>query len=338
MCQETVAVASVVVPAFNSAGSIVACVTALRNQSLAPELIEIIVVDDESQDETVGLARATGATVLTPGKVGKSGARNAGARAASGRYLLFTDADCRPEPDWVALMIQPLQQDEQIAGVKGAYRSHQTSPIARFTQLDVELRYEQMRDLETINMVDTYAAAFRRELFLALGGFDETLFEAEDADFSFRLAAAGHPLVFAPDAYVWHQHETSWRHYCQRKFLLAAGRAQVVKRYPDRLISDSRTPQTLKLQMLSAAGLVALMPAALLWPPARLLLLGAAALFMASCLPFLMHLVRQEPALLLYSLPLLFLRGLSLMAGYLYGIIWHWLPSSWQQYQPWRFP
>ena len=115
---------SVVIPAYNAGQTIEGCVRALQAQTTA-EAVEVIVVDDASTDGTGALARAAGARVICEGKLGKSGARNAGARAAQGEILLFTDADCEALPDWVERMIAPLGRDREVVGVKGAYYSRQ---------------------------------------------------------------------------------------------------------------------------------------------------------------------------------------------------------------------
>ncbi len=311
--------ASVIIPAYNAAQTITACVRALQEQTLPREQYEIVVVDDGSTDETAVLAQTAGATVLQPGKSGKSGSRNAGAAAASGDILLFTDADCEPQPDWITQMITPFALDSAVVGVKGAYLSRQTGWVARFTQVEVEERYDLMRQQTAINFVDTYAAAYRRTVFLQNGGFDTTLPEVEDQDLSFRLAARGYKMVFAPDARVWHQHITSARRYFQRKFVIAEWKVLMVHRYPQRLWSDSRTPQLLKLQMVLALWLPFILVGWGVYRPffALLPLWGIA--FVVACLPFLLKSARRDAAILPIVLPMLLLRATALVYGYVYG-------------------
>jgi glycosyltransferase involved in cell wall biosynthesis len=310
---------SIIVPAYNAAGTIGACVRALQQQTTA-EVTEIIVVDDASTDDTAAVAAAAGVCVISLGKLGKSGTRNAGARAAQGEILLFTDADCEPLPDWIEQMVAPFRQDPEVVGVKGAYYSRQREVVARFTQVEVEERYDRMRKLPTTNFIDTYAAAYRRDIFLENGGFDIALPEVEDQDFSFRLAAKGYKMVFAPEARVYHRHTTSAVYYFKRKFAIGKWKAMLMQRHPERLVSDSRTPQLLKVQM----AFVLLMPLALvgslLWSPLRRGLLAVIFGFIASCLPFLIKAVRRDPAVFIVALPLLWLRAAALAYGYLYGL------------------
>ena len=77
--------------------------------------------------------------------------------------------------------------------------------VPRFTQLEYEDRYDRMAGVESIDFVDTYSAAYRRDIFLANGGFDRTFPTAsvEDQEFSFRLTEKGYRLVFVPSAKVY---------------------------------------------------------------------------------------------------------------------------------------
>ena len=178
-----------------------------------------------------------------------------------------------------------------------------------------------MRRETQINFIDTYAAAYRRDVFVENGGFDLSLPEVEDQDFSFRLAAKGYKMVFAPDARVYHQHLTSARRYFKRKFAIGKWKAMLMHRHPERLVSDSRTPQLLKVQM----GLTLLLPvvliASLLWSPLALGIAGWAVAFLLSCLPFLGKTAQRDAPVLWLALPMLFLRAVALAYSYGYGTV-----------------
>ena len=116
---------SVIVPAYQAADVIGACVRALAQQTIERARYEIIVVDDGSTDATGDAAREAGADrVVRIPHGGPSTSRNAGIEAARGEVVLFTDADCEPAEDWIARMVAPLD-DPQVMGVKGTYRTRQ---------------------------------------------------------------------------------------------------------------------------------------------------------------------------------------------------------------------
>jgi GT2 family glycosyltransferase len=218
-------------------------------------------------------------------------------------------------------MVAPFRRDPEVVGVKGAYLSRQREPLARFTQVEVEERYDRMARQETIDFIDTYAAGYRRDLFLEFGGFDETLPEVEDQDLSFRLARAGKKMLFIPDARVYHRHATSVRRYFWRKFAIATWKHLLINRYPERFLSDSRTPQSLKVQMGLALLMTLLAVPALFAPAARRALAGVSVAFLLACFPFLRKAARRDPAILPFSLVMLWVRAEALVLGYLKGIL-----------------
>ena len=208
---------SVIVPVHNGSRTLAACLQALLRQSQPPD--EIIVVDDGSTDDSAAVAAQLSVTVFSQPQTGPASARNHGARQAVGDILLFTDADCVPAVDWVERMAAPFA-DPTVAGAKGEYRSRQRELVARFVQQEYQDRYDRMAGQARIDFVDTYAAAYRRDLFLKAGGFDPTFptASAEDQEFSFRLAGQGYRLVYVPGAIVYHRHNRSLAEYGRRKF------------------------------------------------------------------------------------------------------------------------
>ena len=312
--------ASAIVPAYNAALTIEECIEALLKQSVPRKEYEVIVVDDGSTDGTATLARSYAVRVLTQHHCGPAAARNLGASQSSGDILLFTDADCAPTLTWIEEMARPFA-DPEVAGVKGTYLTRQRELVARFVQIEYEDKYDRMARQERIDFVDTYSAGYRREVFLANGGFDTTFPTAsvEDQELSFRLARKGYKMVFAPQARVYHRHDVSPGEYARRKFNIGYWKALLTQWHPERLVRDSHTPQILKLQII-LLGLAALsLLAAPLWPRSLWMAGGMAGLFLVSAFPFVAKAATKDLALAVVSLFLLALRAVSLGAGFALG-------------------
>ncbi len=246
--------ASVIIPAYNAAHTIQACLAALHQQTILPA--EIIVVDDGSKDATPALVREyPRVKLITQSNQGPARARNVGAGKAVGDIIVFLDSDCVPEKNWLEEILSPFD-DESIVGVQGAYRSHQKSIVARFDQLDIETRYHRMEKAFAqgkLDWIGSYSAAYRRSVFAASKGFDETFPKAsgEDAELSYRLASQGKKLAFNPSAIVYHTHPETLGKYLKIKFFRAYWRMRMYVKFPQKMVADSYTPQSLK------AGIIA---------------------------------------------------------------------------------
>lgn len=327
--------ATVIIPARDAARTIGATVHAVLHQTdRAGRPVEVLVVDDGSLDETAAAARAAGAEVLRADGDGPARARNLGLARARAPLVVFTDADCEPEPGFVAALLAPLE-DPAVAGAKGVYVTRQREWVARFVQVEYEERYARMARRATIDFVDTYAAAYRRDVLEALGGFDERyrLPSTEDQELSFRVAAQGHRLVFAPAARVAHLHVATLWGYARKKHKIGRFKVATLRRHPGKALRDSHTPFTLKLEVLLAplalAGAIAALALSLAGPagPAPLGLplaawaLAPAAAFALLSAPLWGRVLRRDPPVALLAPLLIGVRALALGLGLVAGAI-----------------
>ncbi len=323
--------ASVIIPVRNGENVLSRCLEALRRQGLPADAYEIIVVDDGSEDATATVAEQAGARVVRQDPSGPSVARNRGVEEARAPIVLFTDADCAPEPDWLEKMLAPFA-DEKVVGVKGSYLTDQQSLVARFVQREYEAKYERMKKFPRIDFIDTYSAGFRRQAFLDAGGYDPAYSTAsvEDQEFSFRLHEKGAVMLFVPGARVRHYHVDSFRGYLRKKCKIGYYKALLLIQHPGKIQGDSHTPGSLQVQLVAVYGALisALLigPAAVLWPPAAgiVALVGGMGIlvFLGSALPFIAGLVQKRDWPVLMIAPVLLLgRAMALGWGLLWGSI-----------------
>ena len=312
--------ASVVVPVYNGADTLAACLAGLDCQTVPRGRYEVIIVDDGSTDDSAAIAARSGARVIRRAHRGAGAARNAGIAAARGDLVLFTDADCVPAPDWIEQLVAKFA-DPATAGARGVYRTHQRGLIPRFVQLEYLDRYDRTLRQPSIDFVDTYAAAYRRDVLVAAGGFDEALMEAEDMDLSYRLASRGYRMVFAPRAIVYHRHPGTLLGYLRRKALYGYWRVPIYARYPSKMGGDSHTPVVLRWQMGLVAAMVGLAPIAILEAGLWWVWAGLAGAFCVSTLPFCIKALRRDAPVTPVVLPFLWARALAIGAGLALGAV-----------------
>jgi lipopolysaccharide/colanic/teichoic acid biosynthesis glycosyltransferase/glycosyltransferase involved in cell wall biosynthesis len=311
---------SVIIPAFNSARTLPACLQALGCQTHPAD--EIIVVDDGSADDTLELARQMGARVLQQAHQGPAAARNLGAQQAQGDLLLFTDSDCEPLPDWVDQLISPFG-DALVVGAKGTYRCREGGLVARLVQQEYESKYARMLGLDTIDFIDTYSAAYRKDVFLQNGGFDPAfpVPSVEDQEFSFRLARKGYRLVFAPLASVYHCHDQDLGEYLRRKFGIGYWKAFMLRWLPEKAFSDSHTLPSQRWQILLLGSAIGLACLGWFWRPAFWFSLLSVLIFFATTIPFLSQITRNDRSLLWAAPGILLARAMALGLGLLVGFL-----------------
>lgn len=109
---------SVVIPVKDDAVLLQRCLRALAQQTRAPD--EIIVVDNDSGDDSARVARAAGATVVRCTTPGIPAASATGYDAAQSRYVMRLDADCVPDPAWIAAFVETLDTRPEVAVVTGS--------------------------------------------------------------------------------------------------------------------------------------------------------------------------------------------------------------------------
>ncbi len=315
---------SIIIPAYNAGDKLKECLEALEKQSFPTEQYEIIVVDDGSTDATASIVKNYGVLYFYQDNKGPAAARNKGAEMSRGDIILFTDSDCVPDRDWIKEMFSSFQVPE-VVGVKGAYKTSQRAFWARFAQVEFQERYNLLLKNKYIDMIDTYSAGYRKDVFLSAGGFD-TSFPVpnnEDTDLSYRMSLNNYKMVFNPNAVVWHlDHPDTLIKYMKLKFWRGYWRMVVYQKYSGKIIKDSYTPQTLKLQILLAFLLVLSLISILFFPLLMFYLVSLLLFsFIMASMPFIIVALNQDIVIGLLSPFLLFLRALSLGSGVVYKLL-----------------
>jgi glycosyltransferase involved in cell wall biosynthesis len=201
---------SAVIPAYNRARFLPAAVDSIRAQTYP--CMEIVIVDDGSTDDTERTVQQLGAGVryIRQANAGPAAARNRGIREARGELVAFLDTDDRWLPDKLALQVDVIRRDPTVALVcadMAIEDEHGTVQVAsNFRQRGMQAFFsglggrpipEAPRRLLEVNFVNTSTVLARRDVLLALDGFDRRLRYGEDLELWLRIAAR-HPIACVP--------------------------------------------------------------------------------------------------------------------------------------------
>lgn len=224
---------SVIVCSQNGAGTIRQCLDGL--QRLEYPDIEVIVVNDGSNDDTGAIAAGYQVRVITTENHGLSSARNAGLEAATGTIVAYIDDDAFPDPHWLTYVAASFTGADHV-GVGGPNIPPPGDGIvaecvaaAPGGPIHVLLSDREAEHIPGCNM------AFRRDALLAIGGFDPQFRVAgDDVDICWRVQERGWTLGFSPSAAVWHHRRDSVRGYWRQQRGYGRAEALLERKWPER--------------------------------------------------------------------------------------------------------
>src|ERR1044071_2442879 len=194
---------SIIIPALNEERIIGRCLESLAKLAFSRDRFEVLVVDNGSRGKTLEIAESfqdrLNLKVLQKANVPISALRNLGARAAAGDILAFLDADCLAPEDWLDRLFELARADG--AGVMGA---HYLLPEDSTWVGKTWHRYQEAPKSGEVSHVPAGDLIMRREDFLRLSGFDETIQTNEDYELCERARKSGMQVRAFPQIGVIH--------------------------------------------------------------------------------------------------------------------------------------
>jgi mycofactocin system glycosyltransferase len=256
---------TVVVPVRDREAQLAACLASLEQVRYPAGRLEVVVVDDGSARPVAVPAGVR--LVRRERSGGPAAARNAGASGCRAELLAFVDSDCAAEPGWLAALVPELV-DPAVAAVGGrVLAGRRTTWLERYdsvrSPLDLGPARADARPRRPVPFLVTANLVLRRSAFEAAGGFDEALRCGEDVDLCWRLAAAGHRLVYQPAGRVRHDHRRGPRAFAATRAAYAASEAALLRRHPESGRWLGFSPGLAALAVGGAVGLTRNRPALL---------------------------------------------------------------------------
>ena len=238
---------SVIIPTHNRLATLLACLRALREQTLARDQYELIVVDDASSDDTAATMRAQPDVLFfrQPQNAGPAAARNVGIRAASGRYVVFLGDDILVPPPFLAQHLAAHAQcpgdHVAVLGYAPWRQDRPITPLMRYLWAGPlalrQFRYEAIQDAGNVHYGFFYTCnlSLTRKFLLHNGIFDEEFRFAygEDTELGYRLQRRGMRLVYRQDIVADHDHPTSYRSVCRRARIAGAVDLLLIHKHPE---------------------------------------------------------------------------------------------------------
>ena len=323
---------SVIIPTFNRVDYLPDVLQPLLVAK--DDVLEIIIVDDGSTDNTVEVAKALGAHVIQLCRQKNANfCRNEGARAASGELLLFLDSDVILQPESLKYLYKCFQEThaDGIVGVYAVKHRHQNL-VSQYKNLWI--RFSFLASQARTDWIFGAVSAIRRDVFMAVNGFDQFYrpHQPDDLELGKRLAQSSYQIILDPNLTVEHLKRytlfsllkndfirSQWFVYLAGYFgqLGNSWRKGIFNVYPRFVLATAMAPL-----------LVVITTVVFMWPSVLWLQLGLIILFVHLNLPFLNYFCQERGLINTFGIiPVLFVDQLVCSLGVVVGF-WRWLYSK----------
>ena len=221
---------SIVIPSYSRPDRLLSCLQAVERLNYPRDRYEVIVVDDGSPESLQHVVDRLGNRELVQfvrqAHAGPATARNTGAARARGEFVVFTDDDCAPAPDWLRCLAGRFASSPHAMLGGRTNNALRTQICASASQLLIDFLYawynaepDQARFFTSNNM------ALPAEAFRQIGGFDVRfpLAAAEDRDLCERWFREGRPMIYVSEACVHHAHSLTLRDFWRQHWNYGRG-------------------------------------------------------------------------------------------------------------------
>lgn len=263
-------IVSVIIPTYKSTAYLDAALSTVTEALCrVADASETIVVDTTpegtaEQQATEAICSRYEASYINGSWRSVSRSRNAGAKAAKGKYLYFIDSDCKAMPDTIAIHLQAMTDTgPEHAGSIGCTLLEEPLglPGNAIAATPFTIAFSWASFLPNPPWGATCNLMVRAEAFRACGGFDEEFFSVvggEDVDFGWRVLDKGWKWLASPRAVVVHDREpwNTWRSNCLRVYRYGIGDHYLLRKHPQRTFAEPlRYPALVCLAVFASVGL-----------------------------------------------------------------------------------
>lgn len=222
--------ASIIVTTYNRPERLKALCESLLQQDYPLENLELVIVDDGSVVPVAPLVEAYRArmqtTIHRQVNSGPAVGRNVAVDLARGKFVLMIDDDCRPDPRWASRLLAVLERHPRAMVGGFTINALPGNIFSAVSQMVVDRVYEvHNRNPSDAGFFTSSNAGLARAEFRSIGGFDPRYRFAggEDRGFSDRWRNSGRPMIFEPEAIIFHYHELNLGQFLRQHFRYGRG-------------------------------------------------------------------------------------------------------------------
>lgn len=222
---------SVVIPVYND-NRIGRCLKSLAKQSLDKGFFEIIVIENGTKGRYQEICEKCGARYFNIQQKSMPLARNVGLSESQGEIVMFTDADCVANTDWIENLVNAFKNKNYVGfggKIERYFPKTKTEIYGKNVGLgQTELSYLQILDKPYVVFAN---AAFRKHEILKVGGFDEELLSGSDVDLCWKLGLANYRIGTCENAIIFHENRKNAIEYFKTYFRYAVYQSLLFKKY-----------------------------------------------------------------------------------------------------------
>jgi len=228
---------SIIVPAYNCEHTIESCINALLQQDYPKDQYEIIIVDNNSKDNSAKLIKKYPVTYLMQDQIQTSYAsRNCGLEKAKGDIIAFTDSDCTPMKSWLNKAIKGFSEDH-IGCVAGEIQANASKNyIEEFIASKNTLAQSITMNSPFLPFPQTANAFYRRDVFDQIGLFEEKWATGGDGELAWRMQLnTKYKIKYIPESLVLHSHRSTLKSMFAQKVKWGIARTNRYSKYKEYL-------------------------------------------------------------------------------------------------------
>lgn len=183
---------SIIIPAYNEEKLLKKCLTSVFKQNFPQDQFEVIVVDNNSTDKTLSIAKKFPVVIAKEKIQGIVAARNKGFLLAKGKIIVNLDADCQVFKNWLTKYQQHFLKNKHLVAMTGPY-------LTNSKKIDLLLTRLQTFCQQKLNFTCGYWGgniAINKESLKAIGGYDMRFVNADQLSLLFRLKKSGGKVGF----------------------------------------------------------------------------------------------------------------------------------------------